>query len=395
MSEYDAEAWPLDAAASSLAQVIDGFSHGDIRPLVIGDGDQPVLVVLSIADLADFRARISHLLSNPVDAGWLRYYLRSNFDMSVETLVELLGVDTDHGLTSLLSQVTIEQAANLLPDHLRRAEEGANPLMLIGDGRLASAALVSFRAFDVMLAMEGGGEVSHEHGPDGVEEQPTMPLETLAAQIGPVTTQIVAQLNAAEGPEVIYGLHFEESLVEHLRDLERRAQEHPGGGAHQELQEVLASLDEMRRGLADDNAEPVEAPYVEAVDLRRALPEIRDAFREGADGPYLVGIEGRALAGLVTFDLYELLQQASVDLNGTENAPVLPLPAPAWEGGPPVQPFELALEVANAVVDDIDAGEGSLLFIGDEDGSPELVLAPLAWLWEYVDHLDVESVEAS
>jgi len=28
-----------------------------------------------------------------------------------------------------------------------------------------------------------------------------------------------------------------------------------------------------------------------------------------------------------------------------------------------------------------------LLFIADEHGAPELVLAPLAWLWEYVDHL--------
>ncbi len=57
--------------------MIDGFQNGDTRPLVIGDGDQPVLVVLAIADLADFRARIAELLCNPVDAGWLRYYLRS------------------------------------------------------------------------------------------------------------------------------------------------------------------------------------------------------------------------------------------------------------------------------------------------------------------------------
>ncbi len=85
VTEFEAESWPLEAAAEGLHQVIDGFQNGDTRPLVIGDGDQPVLVVLAIADLADFRARIAELLGNPVDAGWLRYYLRSNFDMSSET----------------------------------------------------------------------------------------------------------------------------------------------------------------------------------------------------------------------------------------------------------------------------------------------------------------------
>ena len=117
--------------SNSKLQPHDGFQNGDTRPLVIGDGDQPVLVVLAIADLADFRAHVAELLGNPVDAGWLRYYLRSNFDMSSETLVEQLGVDTDHGLSSLASQVNVEQAAVLLPDHLRRAEAGANPLMLL------------------------------------------------------------------------------------------------------------------------------------------------------------------------------------------------------------------------------------------------------------------------
>ena len=88
VTEFEAESWPLEAAAEGLHQVIDGFQNGDTRPLVIGDGDQPVLVVLAIADLADFRGRIAELLGNPVDAGWLRYYLRSTFDMSSETLVE-------------------------------------------------------------------------------------------------------------------------------------------------------------------------------------------------------------------------------------------------------------------------------------------------------------------
>ena len=72
VKEFEAESWPLEAAAASLHQVIEGFHNGDTRPLVIGDGDKPVLVVLAIADLADFRARIAELLGNPVDAGWLR-----------------------------------------------------------------------------------------------------------------------------------------------------------------------------------------------------------------------------------------------------------------------------------------------------------------------------------
>jgi hypothetical protein len=29
-----------------------------------------------------------------------------------------------------------------------------------------------------------------------------------------------------------------------------------------------------------------------------------------------------------------------------------------------------------------------MLFIADEDDLPELVLAPLQWLWAYVDYLD-------
>ncbi|WP_328995586.1 hypothetical protein OG394_13215 [Kribbella sp. NBC_01245] len=396
MSEFHAESWPLEAAASSLAQVIDGFAQGDTRPLVIGDGDQPVLVVLSIADLADFRSRLTHLLDNPVDAGWLRYYLRSNFDMSSESLVELLGVDTDHGLTSLLSQVSVEQAAVLLPDHLRRAEEGANPLMLIGDGRLASAALVSFKAFAVLLEMEGGEKAAED--PDScahdLEEKPTTPLETLAERLGPVSTQIVAQLNAGrDGSEVLFGLHFEDELVEHLRDLESRAQAAPGGGAYDELRDLLKSLDEMRSGNADVGDE-AEAPYVEAADLPAALPQLRDHFRDGEDDPYIIGIDGKPLAGLITYDVYQLLQDISVNMNGTDDAPVLPLPAPAWEDGPPVQPFEMALRISTAVVDDIAGGEGSILFIADQDGDPELVIAPLVWLWAYVDYLDLESVEA-
>jgi hypothetical protein len=35
-----------------------------------------------------------------------------------------------------------------------------------------------------------------------------------------------------------------------------------------------------------------------------------------------------------------------------------------------------------------------MLFIGDESGEPELVLAPLAWLWAYVDYIDTETPEA-
>jgi hypothetical protein len=64
VKEFEAESWPLEAAADGLAQVIEGFANGDTRPLVIGDGEQPVLVVLAIADLADFRARVAELLGN-------------------------------------------------------------------------------------------------------------------------------------------------------------------------------------------------------------------------------------------------------------------------------------------------------------------------------------------
>jgi hypothetical protein len=394
VTEFEAEAWALEAAAESLAQVVDGFAHGDTRPLVIGDGDQPVLVVLAIADLADFRARVTELLGNPVDAGWLRYYLRSNFDLSCETLVEQLGVDTDHGLSSLTSQVTVEQAASLLPDHLRRAEAGANPLMLIGDGYLATAALIAFQAFSVLVAVESEGNAAE---PDScvhdVEEKPTTPLEVLAQRLGPVSTRIVAELDAGRGNRrPRYELHFEDDLVAHLRDLEVRAQAAPGGGAHDELSDLLHSFDQMRAGELEVE-EPQEAPYIEVADLAAALPQLRDYFREGADDPYLIGVDGRPLAGLISYDLYEMLQQVSVDLNGTAEAPVLPLPSPYSDGGPELQPFELAVSVCEAVLVDIAAGEGSMLFIADDEGEPELVLAPLGWLWAYVDHLDLEAAD--
>jgi len=396
VTKFEAESWPLEAAADSLAQVIEGFTHGDTRPLVIGDGDRPVLVVLPIADLADFRARVAELLGRPADAGWLRYYLRSTFDMSSETLVEQLGVDTEHGLSSLASQVNVEQAAALLTDHLRRAEAGANPLMLIGDGQLATAALIGFQAFSVLLAMNDAGTADEPEScvHDVEEEKPTTPLEVLAEQLGPVSTRIVADLNAArEGPRPVYELHFEEDLVAHLRDLETRAQAAPGGGAYDELSDLLHSFDQLRvGGMESDEAE--EAPYLEAADLAEALPDLRDAFRDGEDAPYLIGIDGEPLAGLISYDLYELLQQVSVDLNGTDTAPVLPLPKPHWEDGPEVQPFELAVAVGAAVLEDIQGGEGSMLFIADEDGEPELVLAPLAWLWAYVDHLDLKQTDA-
>lgn len=395
VTEFEAESWPLEAAAESLAQVIDGFAQGDTRPLVIGDGDQPVLVVLAIADLADFRARIADLLASPVDAGWLRYYLRSRFDMSPETLVEQLGVDADHGLSSLTSQVNVEQAAILLPDHVRRAEAGANPLMLIGDSHLASAALIAFQAFSVLLAMENDGKVNEPdscvHDP---EEKPTTPLEVLAEQLGPISTQIVAEINAEnERDRPHFPLHFEDDLVTHLRELESRAQAAPGGGAYAELSDLLHSFDKLRtEGM--DTEEPEEAPYVEGADLPAALPELRDNFRNGADDPYLIGVDGELLAGLISYDLYELLQEVSVDLDGTDGAPVLPLPRPLWEDGPEVQPFSLAVEVAPAVLEDIARGEGSMLFIADEDGEPELVLAPLGWLWAYVDHLELDNADA-
>jgi hypothetical protein len=397
VNEFEAESWPLEAAADSLHQVIEGFHNGDTRPLVIGDGDQPVLVVLAIADLADFRARIAELLGNPVDAGWLRYYLRSNFDMSSERLVELLGVDTDHGLSSLASQVNVEHAATLMPDHLRRTEAGGNPLMLIGDGTMATAALLSFHAFQVLLAMEGDGKNEDDSCAHDDEEKPTTPLEVLAERIGPVSTQLVAQLNAGREPGLPrYELHFEDDLIEHLRDLEARAQKAPGGGAYDELNGLLHQFDQMRSGLvqAEEDAEPDEAPYLEATDLKAALPEIRDAFRDGTDDPYLVGLDGRPLAGLISFDLYEELQKISVELDGTDEAPVLPLPEPRWEDGPRVVSFELALEMCEAVCEDITNGEASMLFIADEDDEPELVLAPLVWLWAYVDHLDLEGAGA-
>ncbi|MET9276204.1 hypothetical protein [Kribbella sp. NPDC003557] len=397
VNEFEAESWPLEAAADSLHQVIDGFHNGDTRPLVIGDGDQPVLVVLAIADLADFRARIAELLGNPVDAGWLRYYLRSNFDMSSERLVELLGVDADHGLSSLASQVNVEQAATLMPDHLRRTEAGANPLMLIGDGTMATAALLSFQAFQVLLAMDGDNKTEDDSCAHDDEEKPTTPLEVLAERIGPVSTQLVAQINAGREPGIPrYELHFEDELIVHLRDLEARAQKTPGGGAYDELNTLLHQFDQMRSGLVEAEAteEPDEAPYLEATDLRAAMPGIRDAFREGADDPYLVGLDGRPVAGLISFDLYEELQKVSVDLGGTDEAPVLPLPEPRWENGPRLLPFEIALEMCEAVIEDLTNGEASMLFIADEDDEPELVLAPLAWLWAYVDHLDLEGAEA-
>ena len=396
VSEFEAESWPLEAAADSLHQVIEGFHNGDTRPLVIGDGDQPVLVVLAIADLADFRARIAELLASPVDAGWLRYYLRSNFDMSSERLVELLGVDGDHGLSSLASQVNVEQAAVLMPDHLRRTEAGGNPLMLIGDGMMATAALVAFPAFQVLLAMEGEGKVEDDSCAHDDEEKPTTPLEVLAERLGPVSTQLVAQINTGREAHLPrYELHFEDDLVEHLRDLETRAQKAPGGGAYDELNDLLHDFDRMRSGLVEVEAdeEPGEAPYLEASDLRAALPDIRDNFRDGSDDPYLIGLDGRPLAGLITFDLYEELQKVSVELGGTDEAPVLPLPEPRWENGPRLLPFEIALELCEAVIEDIANGEASMLFIADEDNEPELVLAPLVWLWAYVDHLDLEGAD--
>jgi len=393
LSEFEAESWPLEAAAESLHQVIDGFQNGDTRPLVIGDGDQPVLVVLAIADLADFRARIAELLASPVDAGWLRYYLRSHFDMSSERLVELLGVDADHGLSSLASQVNVEQAAVLMPDHLRRTEAGGNPLMLIGDGMMASAALIAFPAFQVLLAMEGDGKVEDDSCAHDDDEKPTTPLEVLADRLGPVSTQLVAQINAGREPGLPrYELHFEDDLVEHLHDLEKRAEAAPGGGAYDELSDLLHQFDEMRSGLVEVEAEeeePAEAPYLEATDLKAALADLRDNFREGADDPYLIGLDGRPLAGLITFDLYEELQKVSVELDGTDEAPVLPLPQPRWENGPRLLPFDVAVEACDAVVEDISNGEASMIFVADEDGEPELVLAPLVWLWAYVDHLDL------
>jgi len=317
--------------------------------------------------------------------------------MSSERLVELLGVDADHGLSSLASQVNVEQAATLMPDHLRRTEAGGNPLMLIGDGTMATAALLSFQAFQVLLAMDGDGKTEDDSCAHDDEEKPTTPLEALAERIGPVSTQLVAQINAGREPGLPrYELHFEDELIEHLRDLEARAQKTPGGGAYDELNGLLHQFDRMRSGLVQAEAadEPDEAPYLEATDLKAAMPDIRDAFREGADDPYLVGLDGRPVAGLISFDLYEELQKVSVDLGGTDEAPVLPLPEPRWENGPRLLPFDVALEMCEAVIEDLTNGEASMLFIADEDDEPELVLAPLAWLWAYVDHLDLESAEA-
>ncbi len=393
MTEFEAQSWPIGVAADGLAQVIEGFALGDTRPLVIGDGDRPVLVVLAIADLADFRARVTHLLSNPVDAGWLRYHLRSTSDgMSPEQLVELLGVDTDHGLTSLCSQVSVEQAAVLLPDHLRRAEEGANPLMLIGDGRMATAALISYDAFAVLLDMEGEARQIAERGEQEYEPDLTPTgLEELAARLGPVSVQIVQQINDEKDySPAVYNLNFEQDLIDHLTDLEARAQAAPGAGAYEELRATLRYLDELRSGGDDGNG--TQAPYLEAGELPGELVTLREHFRNGSDEPFLIGIEGRTLAGLITYDVYSMLQQISTEVGPTPHAPVLPLPG--VDGGPVIQPFEIAVHLTTAVVEDIAAGQGSMLFIADEDDMPELVLAPLQWLWEYVDYLDTsEAVE--
>lgn len=388
MTEFEAQSWPIEDAAAGLAQVIEGFGLGDTRPLVIGDGERPVLVLLAIGDLADFRARVTHLMGSPVDAGWFRYHLRSiNEGMSPEQLVELLGIDTDHGLTSLASQVTVDQAAVLLPDHLRRAEEGSNPLMLIGDGRMAAAALVAYEAFAVLLDMDTETPAQEE------EFEPDLTptgLEELANQLGPVSVQIVQQINADKDSPPAYNLNFEPELIEHLTDLEARAQAAPGGGAYEELRATLRYLDELRTGAGSTDGE-AEAPYLEAVELPGELATLREHFRSGADDPFLIGIEGLTLAGLISWDVYLLLQQISVSLGGTPAAPVLPLPGGE---GPPLQPFDSAAELCTAVVDDIAAGEGTILFIADDEGAPELVLAPLQWLWAYVDYLEVEEAEA-
>jgi hypothetical protein len=239
--------------------------------------------------------------------------------------------------------------------------------------------------------MENEGRVDDDSCAHDDEEKPTTPLEVLAERLGPVSTQLVAQINTGREPGLPrYELHFEDDLVEHLRDLEQRAQKAPGGGAYDELNGLLHQFDQMRSGLVPvEEEEPAEAPYLEATDLKAALPDLRENYRDGADDPYLIGIDGRPLAGLITFDLYEELQKVSVELDGTDEAPVLPLPYPRWENGPELLPFEIALEACDAVIEDISNGEGSMIFIADEDGEPELVLAPLVWLWAYVDHLDL------
>ncbi|WP_238156598.1 hypothetical protein [Kribbella sp. VKM Ac-2571] len=50
--------------------------------------------------------------------------------------------------------------------------------------------------------------------------------------------------------------------------------------------------------------------------------------------------------------------------------------------------------MCEAVIEDLTNGEASMLFIADEDNEPELVLAPLVWLWAYVDHLNLEGADA-
>jgi hypothetical protein len=50
--------------------------------------------------------------------------------------------------------------------------------------------------------------------------------------------------------------------------------------------------------------------------------------------------------------------------------------------------------MCGAAVEDISNGEASMLFVADEEGEPELVLAPLVWLWAYVDYLELEPTEA-
>jgi hypothetical protein len=310
--------------------------------------------------------------------------------MSPERLVELLGVDTDHGLTSLCSQVTVEQAAVLLPDHLRRAVEGANPLMLIGNGRMAAAALVAYEAFAILLDMEG--EAQQAAQPDAEFEPDLSPtgLEELAARLGPVSVQIVEQINAEKTSAPAYNLNFEQDLIEHLTDLEARARAAPGGGAYEELRATLRYLDELRSGA--DTTDGIEAPYLEADELPGELATLREHFRSGADDPFLIGIEGLALAGLISYDVYELLQQISENVGGTPAAPVLPVPG---GDGPPVEPFDVATQLCTAVVEDIANGEGSILFIADDEtGEPELALAPLQWLWAYTDYLDLQEADA-
>jgi len=92
--------------------------------------------------------------------------------------------------------------------------------MLIGDGTMATAALLAFQAFQVLLAMEATARATTTPART-TTEKPTTPLEVLAERIGPVSTQLVAQLNAGRGAGSAYELHFEDDLIEHLRDLGR------------------------------------------------------------------------------------------------------------------------------------------------------------------------------